>query len=189
VSDAEERLHLFQAYGVELESMIVDRETLDARPIADDLLAAVSPEGSEPEAEVEFGDIAWSNELVLHVIEMKTNGPAVSLDGLGARFREHVGRIHELLEPLGACLLPTGMHPWFDPDREARLWPHEYGPVYRTFDRIFGCRGHGWSNLQSTHLNLPFDGDDEFGRLHAAIPSRSLDHIDAAISSANDRSL
>ena len=56
-----------------------------------------------------------------------------------------------------------------DPDREARLWPHEYGPVYRAFDRIFGCRGHGWSNLQSTHLNLPFRGDEEFGRLHAAV--------------------
>ncbi|MBZ0269624.1 glutamate--cysteine ligase [bacterium] len=149
--------------------MIVDRTTLDARPIADRLLAAVSPKGSAPEAEVEFGDIAWSNELVLHVIETKTNGPAASLDGLGDTFQRHVGRIHELLEPLNACLLPTGMHPWFDPDREAKLWPHEYGPVYRTFDRIFGCRGHGWSNLQSTHLNLPFDGDDEFGRLHASI--------------------
>src|SRR5690606_17301416 len=27
----------------------------------------------------------------------------------------------------------------------------------------------GWANLQSVHLNLPFDGDEEFGRLHAAI--------------------
>lgn len=169
MSGPEERWRLFEAYGVELESMIVDRETLDARPIADRLLAAVSTDGGEPEAEVEFGDIAWSNELVLHVIEMKTNGPWPSLDGLGAAFQDHVGRIDALLAPLGARLLPTGMHPWFDPDREAKLWPHEYGPVYRTFDRIFGCKGHGWSNLQSTHLNLPFDGDDEFGRLHAAI--------------------
>ena len=32
-----------------------------------------------------------------------------------------------------------------------------------------GCSGHGWSNLQSTHVNLPFAGDEEFGRLHAAI--------------------
>src|SRR5690606_32858155 len=40
---------------------------------------------------------------------------------------------------------------------------------YEAFDRIFDCRGHGWANLQSVHLNLPFDGDDEFGRLHAAV--------------------
>jgi gamma-glutamyl:cysteine ligase YbdK (ATP-grasp superfamily) len=49
------------------------------------------------------------------------------------------------------------------------LWPHEYSEVYRSFDRIFGCREHGWANVQSMHLNLPFDGDREFGRLHAAI--------------------
>ena len=41
--------------------------------------------------------------------------------------------------------------------------------VYETFNRIFDCRGHGWANLQSAHLNLPFAGDEEFGRLHAAI--------------------
>src|SRR5690606_30349750 len=35
--------------------------------------------------------------------------------------------------------------------------------------RIFDCRGHGWANLQSVHLNLPFANDDQFGRLHAAI--------------------
>ncbi|MEX0585997.1 MAG: glutamate-cysteine ligase family protein, partial [Pirellulales bacterium] len=52
---------------------------------------------------------------------------------------------------------------------EMRLWPHESSPIYEAFDRIFDCRGHGWANLQSTHINLPFAGDEEFGRLHAAI--------------------
>jgi gamma-glutamyl:cysteine ligase YbdK (ATP-grasp superfamily) len=61
------------------------------------------------------------------------------------------------------------MHPWMDPKTETTLWPHEYSPVYESYDRIFGCQGHGWSNLQSTHLNLPFADDEEFGRLHAAI--------------------
>ncbi len=56
-----------------------------------------------------------------------------------------------------------------DPDREMQLWPHDYNPVYEAYNRIFDCRGHGWSNLQSVHLNLPFDGDQQFGRLHAAI--------------------
>jgi gamma-glutamyl:cysteine ligase YbdK (ATP-grasp superfamily) len=49
------------------------------------------------------------------------------------------------------------------------LWPYGDNRIYRTYDRIFDCRGHGWSNLQSTHLNLAFRGDDEFARLHAAI--------------------
>jgi hypothetical protein len=56
-----------------------------------------------------------------------------------------------------------------DPIADLRLWPHENDVVYRTFDRIFDCRGHGWANLQSMHLNLPFADDREFGALHAAI--------------------
>jgi gamma-glutamyl:cysteine ligase YbdK (ATP-grasp superfamily) len=84
-------------------------------------------------------------------------------------FEEHLRRIDEILAPHGARLMPTGMHPFMDPFTETALWPHEYSEVYRTFDRIFSCRGHGWSNLQSNHLNLPFRGDEEFGRLHAAI--------------------
>ena len=54
------------------------------------------------------------------------------------------------------------MHPWMDP-RAASLWPHEYGEVYAAYDRIFDCRRHGWANLQSVHLNLPFADEREFG--------------------------
>jgi hypothetical protein len=107
--------------------------------------------------------------LALHVIELKTNGPAVSLGPLAGLFQNHVGRINALLQPRGARLMPTAMHPWMSPDRELKLWPHEYNPIYEIYNRIFDCRGHGWANLQSVHLNLPFSGDDEFGRLHAAI--------------------
>jgi gamma-glutamyl:cysteine ligase YbdK (ATP-grasp superfamily) len=66
-------------------------------------------------------------------------------------------------------LLGTGMHHTMDPLRETVLWAHEYSAVYEAFDRIFGCRGHGWANVQSCHLNLPFANDEQFGRLHAAI--------------------
>ena len=162
-----EPLGLWQGFGVELEYAIVDAATLDVRPIADRLLASVSDE--EGASEVERGPIAWSNELALHVIELKTNGPAESLSGLAQRFQGEVDEAGEHLARLGARLLPGGMHPWMDPATELRLWPHEYNEVYRTFDRIFGCAGHGWANLQSTHVNLPFRGDDEFFRLHEAI--------------------
>lgn len=159
-------LKLFEAFGIELEYMIVDRETLAVRPIADELLRKV---GGGYDMEVEVGPVAWSNELALHVIEIKTNGPAQSLSDLGKTFQEHIGKIETLLEPENARLLPGGMHPLMNPDKELRLWPHEDKRIYNTFDRIFNCRGHGWANLQSTHINLPFSNDDEFGRLHAAI--------------------
>jgi len=159
-------LHLFEGYGIELEYMIVDAGTLDVRAAADRVLHAIA---GAYESEVEMGELAWSNELVNHVIEFKTNGPAPALAGLDGAFQAHVARVEEILAPLGCRLMPTAAHPWMDPARETVLWPHEYNPVYASFDRIFGCKGHGWSNLQCTHINLPFSGDEEFGRLHAAI--------------------
>ncbi len=159
-------LGLFDGYGIELEYMIVDNTTLQVLPVTDEVLKAYA--GSYV-SDVEHGEIAWSNELVLHVIELKTNGPAPSLAPLPALFQRDIGRINATLENLGGRLMPTGMHPLMNPLRETKLWPHEYSPVYEAFNRIFSCQGHGWSNLQSMHLNLPFADDDEFGRLHAAI--------------------
>lgn len=158
-------LGLFEAYGVELEYMIVDRSDLSVRPIADWLLS----EGGQVSGDHEDGPVTWSNELALHVIELKTSGPAPSLAGLGAVFHESARRILARLAERGACILPGGIHPWMDPDREFRKWPHDNAEIYAAFDRIFDCRGHGWSNLQSVHLNLPFATAEEFGRLHAAI--------------------
>lgn len=157
---------LFEAYGVELEYMIADRSSLDVRPLSDRVLHAVA---GAYDSEVEMGPLSWSNELVLHVIELKTNGPAAGLGGLGERFQHDVNRINGILAEHDALLLPSSMHPWMDPLRETKLWPHEYNAVYEAYNRIFDCRGHGWSNLQCTHLNLPFADDAEFGRLHAAI--------------------
>lgn len=165
MTDEAKHLHLFQGYGIELEYMIVDSATLDVRPESDQLLFAAGG----PEGDVEDGDLGWSNELVLHVIELKTNGPAPRLDTLPASFQVGIDKVNGMLAPGGARLMPTAMHPWMEPAREARLWPHANGPVYSAFDRIFGCSGHGWSNLQSMHLNLPFANDAEFGRLHTAI--------------------
>ncbi len=158
-------LGLFEGYGIELEYMIVG-DGLDVLPIADRVLV----EDGEVVSELERGSIAWSNELVLHVVELKTNGPAPSLEGLAATFQAEVKELNRQLAPHGGRLLGTAMHPWMDPETETRLWPHEYGEVYATFDRMFGARvGHGWSNLQSMHINLPYRGDDELCRLHDAI--------------------
>jgi gamma-glutamyl:cysteine ligase YbdK (ATP-grasp superfamily) len=162
-----EPLGLFEAVGIELEYMIVDRASLAVRPLADRLLAAAG--SGSLDSEIERGALAWSNELPLHLIELKTNGPARSLEGLAAAFQQGVAEANEWLRPLEARLMPTGMHPWMDPAAELVLWPHEHAAVYAAFDRIFGCREHGWANVQSMQLNLPFAGDEEFGRLHAAV--------------------
>lgn len=158
-------LHLFEGFGIEIEYMIVDSKSLSIRPIADELLKMVA--GSY-EMEVDRGKLRWSNELALHVVELKTNGPVTSLRDLDQTFQRDVQSIDSLLTPMQARLLPTAMHPWMAAD-ELRLWPHEDDVIYQSLHRIFDCRGHGWSNLQSMHVNLPFANDEELGRLHAAI--------------------
>lgn len=159
-------LHLFKGIGIELEYMIVDKQTLKVKPITDKVIYEIA---KEYVSDVEFGMIAWSNELVLHVIEFKTNGPAESFEGLSELFEENVLHVNQILEKYNAMLLPGGAHPLMEPYKETKLWPHENNPVYESYNRIFDCRGHGWSNLQSTHINLPFADDKEFEKLHAAI--------------------
>jgi gamma-glutamyl:cysteine ligase YbdK (ATP-grasp superfamily) len=159
-------LGLFDAYGVELEYMIVDAATLDVAPVADALLETVA---GEPTDEYLNGEVAWNNELALHVLELKCNGPRDRLAGLGKAFGENVVLANDVLARSDRRLMPSAMHPWMDPARELVLWPHGSREIYRTFDRIFACRGHGWANLQSAHLNLPFAGDEQFARLHTAI--------------------
>jgi carboxylate-amine ligase len=183
-------LSLFEAFGVEIEYMIVDTDTLDVRPVAGRLLreAARMPEaevvedsggGPDPQpCEVALGPISWSNELVSHVVEFKTTEPVTSLPEVAPAMAASAARADAMLRPLGARLLPTAMHPWMDPAKEMTLWPYGHSEVYGAFDRIFSCTGHGWANLQSAHLNLPFAEpepaehereDGEFGRLHGAV--------------------
>ena len=159
-------LKLFKGFGIELEFMIVDRVTLQVKPVADQLIATLAGPGA---SEAEVGAIGWSNELALHVLELKTNGPSSTLVGLADRFHENIVRANKILETQDAMLMPTAMHPWMDPESETKLWPNEQNDIYRAYDRIFGTKGHGWSNVQSTHINLPFGNDKEFARLHAAI--------------------
>lgn len=161
-------LGLLEGYGVETELMIVDAQSLEVRPLADEVLRAMA--GSEVwVSDADDGPVGISNELVAHVIELKSAEPRPSFEGLAAEFQASVTRIDAVLGSLDAKLMPTGMHPFMDPARETKLWPHENAEVYGAFDRLFDCRRHGWANLQSVHLNLSFADDHEFGRLMAAV--------------------
>ncbi|HWR77666.1 MAG TPA: glutamate-cysteine ligase family protein [Thiobacillus sp.] len=159
-------LHAFAGYGIELEYMIVDRQTLAVMPIADRLLRAAAGESA---SEIGRGQFGWSNEIVLHLVEIKNARPDPALEPLAAGFQAEVNSINRLLESMGARLMPTAMHPWMNPATETRLWPHDHAPIYQAYDRIFDCKKHGQANLQSMHVNLPFANDDEFARLHAAV--------------------
>lgn len=157
---------LFEVTGIEIEYMIVDADTLAVRPIADELLRDLA---GAYVSETEWGGIGWSNELAAHVLEFKTPAPVRDLASLVRPLEASVAEAGRLLADRGALLMPGAMHPTMDPKKETVLWSRGDTSVYRAFDRIFGCSNHGFANLQSVHINLPFRGDEEFAVLHAAV--------------------
>jgi gamma-glutamyl:cysteine ligase YbdK (ATP-grasp superfamily) len=162
----EKKYHLFEVYGIELEYMLVSTDTFKVTPIVDLLL---TKKNGSLTSDIENGKIAWSNELVAHVLELKTNGPTNDLNNLSENFHANVVEINELLKEFKVQLMPTASHPLMNPDTDTQLWKHSYSEVYALYNRIFNCKGHGWSNVQSTHINLPFFNDGEFEKLHAAV--------------------
>ncbi len=159
--------NLFERFGIELEYMIVDKDTLQVIPRAD------IPLGKDKKgnnlSDIRRGDVGLSNELVSHVIELKCAEPTSSFSLWSKNFHKEIIHINKELAKINAMLLPSATHPFMNSQEEMVIWPYDANEIYTTYDRIFNCKGHGWANLQSAHLNISFNGDDQFEVLHAAI--------------------
>jgi len=152
---------ILQAFGLELEYAIVDQVSLNVIPRADFLLEVQGNTVSE----LARGVLAWSNELVKHVIEIKNPSPVRNVSDISLSYIAEVEEINARLGSIGCMLLPTGAHPWMNSETERVLWEQEQTEIYQAYDRIFSTKGHGWANLQSSHLNISFSGSKEFGNL------------------------
>lgn len=157
---------IFSVLGLEIEYMLVDKVHLNVQPKSDVILRSLAKKQVN---EVVLGDIALSNELVMHVLELKNNGPKPPSAPLVEQFQKAIIDIQPILAKENLMLLPTGAHPWMNPDLETVRWPYENQEIYQQYDAIFNCKGHGWSNLQSMHVNLPYANDEEFCCLHNLI--------------------
>lgn len=157
---------IFSVLGIEIEYMLVDKDNLNVQPKSDLILSALA---GELVNEVALDEIAISNELVMHVLELKNNGPKPLDAPITEQFQKTILRLQPILEQHNLLLLPTGAHPWMDPHSETVRWPHGNHAIYKQFDAIFNCQGHGWSNLQSMHVNLPYSNQEEFCHLHNII--------------------
>ncbi len=157
---------IFSVLGIEIEYMIVDSETLEIQPRSDRILEHLA---GQLVNEISIGKIAASNELVLHVLELKNDGPCSREEPIASYFHEAIQKLQSILKPQGLSLLPSAAHPWMDPHTQTQRWPHGNKKIYEQYDKIFDCKGHGWANLQSMHLNLPFTNDEEFCALHNTI--------------------
>src|SRR5690606_22625765 len=137
---------LFEVYGVEIEYAVVRRDTMAVDPSADRLLSAL---GGDPDAHPSSGNVEADNELAAHVLEIKCKAPTRDLALQAGDFAAFVKLANRTLSQWNCRLMPGGMHPFMDPARESRIWPHEDKGIYEAYDRIFGVRGHGWFNIQS----------------------------------------
>ncbi len=157
---------ILSVIGIEIEYMLVDADSLSIAPLSDKLLMQLA---GELVNEWEIDEIAVSNELVLHVIELKNNGPKEPTFAIAQQFQQGINQLQSILAHHNMKLMPSAAHPWMNPLTETRRWPHGNQEIYRQYDKIFDCRGHGWANLQSMHVNLPFSDENEFIRLHNAV--------------------
>jgi hypothetical protein len=161
-SSPDRPLGLLEGFRFSCEYLLVDGESLDAAPAADQLLDAAAG------APTKEGDLRWRHSLALHAIGFDCDKPRRTFAGLAQAFATNVRLANDKLGREGLRLMPTAMHPWLDAS-DAQLWPHDPRGAYATLDEIFACKRHGWVNSFAATLELSFAGDEEFARLHAAI--------------------
>jgi gamma-glutamyl:cysteine ligase YbdK (ATP-grasp superfamily) len=149
---------------MELEYPTVDRD-LNVVSLVEPAFRILAGRGT---SDVHLGALGFSNEIADHVFEVKTEAPVRSLREAEEVLYEGVQRFTAVLrDEFDARLMPTGMHPWFDP-RKGRLWSRSGGRVYGTYERLFDVYTHGWMNVQASHLNLPFGSERETVAMHTA---------------------
>ena len=149
--------HAFEVCGIELEYAIVDRD-LNAVSLADPAMRMFAGRAT---SDITLGVVGFSNEIMDHVIEIKTEVPLKSLVETEEVLVEGIRRFGAVLaDRFDARLMPTGMHPWFDP-KNGKMWTRSNRRIYDTYARLFDLQTHGWSNVQACHVNLPLGTDAE----------------------------
>ena len=73
--------------------------------------------------------------------------------------------LSNIVQKHGARLLGTGMHPLLHLS-ETSIWPHHHRKIYKEYGKIFDLKRHGWLNIQSFHLNLPYKTDGDAAKMH-----------------------
>jgi gamma-glutamyl:cysteine ligase YbdK (ATP-grasp superfamily) len=103
------------------------------------------------------------------VAEFKANTPFDSPVVFEETMHKSVSSILDLLKRrYKVRLLGLGMHPTLLL-KNARVWAHRDRSLYKALDSIFSLNQHGWLNIQSFQINLPFKNEQEAVKLYNAI--------------------
>jgi hypothetical protein len=148
--------------GPEHEFSLVNQE-LKALPIVDKIIKDFH---GRIVNFVEQSHFTFGKELQLHVMEIKPNMPFKSPEKFEETMHEAVLIIGDFLESkYGAYLLGTGMHPLLTLE-ETIVWPHRHRQIYQAYSKIFNLKQHGWLNIQSFQLNMPYFNEEKAILMH-----------------------
>jgi gamma-glutamyl:cysteine ligase YbdK (ATP-grasp superfamily) len=154
-----------EALGPEHEYSVID-EQLRALPIVDRIIKDVY---GRIVNFVEQRDFTFGKELQMHVMEVKPNQPFESPREFEETMHKAVLQLGELLQrKYKARLLGTGMHPLLRLE-ETGVWPHRHRQIYHDYSKVFSLKRHGWLNIQSFQLNLPYADEQSGVLLHNAL--------------------
>jgi gamma-glutamyl:cysteine ligase YbdK (ATP-grasp superfamily) len=99
-------------------------------------------------------------------MELKANEPFQSPSAFEETMQKATETLNEFLnQKFRARLLGTGMHPLLKLE-ETGIWPHRHRKIYEEYGKIFNLKQHGWLNIQSFHLNLPYATEKDGINLH-----------------------
>jgi gamma-glutamyl:cysteine ligase YbdK (ATP-grasp superfamily) len=147
--------------GPEHEYALVDKE-LKVLPISDKI---IKNEYGRIVNFIELSKFSFGKEMQLHVMEVKANHPFYRAAEFEEEMHCAVLTLFGIVEKHGAMLLGTGMHPLLNLE-DTGVWSHYHKKIYREYGRIFDLNQHGWLNIQSFHLNLPYQKNEDAVQIH-----------------------
>jgi gamma-glutamyl:cysteine ligase YbdK (ATP-grasp superfamily) len=150
-----------EVLGPEHEFSLVDQE-LKPLPISDKIIKAYC---GRMVNFIELPDFSFGKEMQLHVMEIKANQPFKTPDAFEETMQKAVSTLNGIVGKLGARLLGTGMHPLLQLS-DTGIWPHHHRRIYQEYGKIFDLNRHGWLNIQSFHLNLPYEKEADAIQIH-----------------------
>jgi gamma-glutamyl:cysteine ligase YbdK (ATP-grasp superfamily) len=156
-----------EVMGPEHEFSLVNEE-LQALPIVDKVIKDFTGRITNF---VELPTFTFGKELQLHVMEIKANEPFQSPLQFEETMQDAVETLLDFLwKKHRARLLGTGMHPLLKLD-ETGVWSHRHRKIYEEYAKVFNLKQHGWLNIQSYHLNLPYAREKTGVALHNLLAS------------------
>jgi gamma-glutamyl:cysteine ligase YbdK (ATP-grasp superfamily) len=138
-------------------------EELDALPIVDKIIKNFH---GRVVNFVELPNFTFGKEIQLHVMEIKPNMPFRLPENFEETMHAAVLTLTDFIERrYGAHLLGAGMHPLLKLEQTG-VWPHRHKKIYGAYSKVFNLNQHGWLNIQSFQLNIPYSSEKSAVFMH-----------------------